>query len=175
MPAAAVQECHLHLEAAWGDSCSHCMLFCTLHLMAVCSLLSANSEFARQPPSSCVHLPARPKLRKCLLPCPADFCIRKQFLVRTIPHMLEPHPLNKHRYVLGRCCMIQTPQIFSNGRNLVGALLPCTGMQPANCRPACLCLGCPQPSFQPAHVPPALSLDAASHFWQPAQVSLLCT
>ena len=69
---------------------------------------------ACQPPSS-LHAP---------LPWPADFCIRKQFLVRTICHMLEPHPLDKHRYVLGRCCMIQTPQIFSNGRNLVGAPPP---------------------------------------------------
>ena len=59
------------------------------------------------------------------LPCPADFCIRKQFLVRAIPHMLEPHPLDRHRYVLARCCMIQTPQIFSNGRNLVGTLPAC--------------------------------------------------
>lgn len=76
------------------------------------------------------------------LPCPADFCIRKQFLVRTIPHMLVPNPLDKHRYVLGRCCMIQTPQIFSNGRNLVGSLLACHGMQLANCGHAGLRQGC---------------------------------
>ena len=118
----------LHPALVWGSvvlSQPACLHPARCLLCAVLCLPADECSLACQLPSSHVF------------PRPADFCIRKQFLVRTIPHMLEPHPLNKHRYVLGRCCMIQTPQIFSNGRNLVGTLLPCIGI--TTCKlPQCL-------------------------------------